>query len=63
MVTEVCDIQYGKKFKFRLGLKLAEVNVFYGKRGFKVVKSPKSGTNDELNGLMVELIEDYLMSR
>ncbi len=61
-VSAVENIQYGKKIKMRLGVKLAECNVFYGKKGFSVVQSPKGGTNPELNKLMSELIMQYIES-
>ncbi len=57
---EVVNIQYGKKLRLRMGHKLAETNLFYGRRGFTVVQSPRNGTNEELNGLMAELIESFL---
>ena len=60
VVTEVISIQYGKKFRVKMGLKEAELNVFYGKKGFSVVKSPRSGTNPELNDVVAELVENYL---
>lgn len=59
-VTGVVNIQYGQKFQGKLGLRLAEVNVFYGRRGFSVVVSPKSGTDEELNAVMARIVEQYL---
>lgn len=59
-VTEVININYAKKIRMRLGQKSAEINLFYGKRGFTVVESPKVGTNAELNGLTAELINGYI---
>lgn len=53
-------IQYGKKLQFSLGLKKAEINLFFGKRGFSVVKSPKCGTSAELNELVAGLIQLYI---
>lgn len=39
---------------------IAEINVFYGKRGFSVVKTPKRGSNDGLadisNRVLCELL-------
>jgi len=61
IVTEIINIQYGKKMRFKMGLKLAEVNLFYGKRGFSVVQSPRTGTNMELNELMTDLVKQYLL--
>jgi hypothetical protein len=59
---EIKNIQYGKKMRFRMGQKLAEVNLFYGKRGFSVVQSPRCGTSAELNELMSQLIESFLVT-
>jgi hypothetical protein len=59
-VAEVTDIQYGKKFKFSLGMKQAEINLFFGKHGFSVVRSPRTGTLPEFNDLMAEYIEAFI---
>ncbi len=58
---EVINIHYGKKFKFRLEAKEAEINVFYGKRGFTVVQSPRNGTHPELNNVCAQLISELLV--
>ena len=60
VVSEVIDIQYGKKLRISMGLKQAEVNVFYGRRGFSVVKSPRSGTSEELNEITADLIQTFI---
>lgn len=60
VVSEIIDIQYGKKMRISMGTKKAEINLFYGKKGFSVVKSPRSGTNDELNDLTAQLIQSYI---
>lgn len=59
-VTEVININYGKKIRMKLGLKQAEINVFYGKRGYSVVKSPRCGTSSELNDIVSDLINNFL---
>ena len=59
-VTEVINISYGKKIRTRMRLRQAEVNLFYGKRGFSVVKSPRTGTDAEFNELMAELIQSFV---
>lgn len=61
IVTEILNIQYAKKIRAKLGLKEAEVNVFYGKRGFSVVVSPRCGTDDELNSLVAGLINSFFL--
>lgn len=60
ILYDVSNIQYGKKLRFRMGQKLAEVNLFYGKRGFSVVQTPRGGTSTELNELMVQLINGFI---
>ena len=59
-VVEVFNIQYAKKIRAKLGLKEAEVNLFYGKRGFNVVKSPRTGTSTELNELVADIIQSFV---
>ncbi len=53
---QILNIHYGKKFMFCLGDKKAEINLFYGKKGFSVVKSPKTGTHGELNEICCSLM-------
>lgn len=59
--TEICGIHYGKKFKFALGRKQAEINLFYGKKGYTVVISPRNGTDNELNKICAQLIAERLL--
>ena len=59
---DVQNISYGKKLKLKMGLHEAEINLFYGKKGYSVVVSPRRGTNDELNALMAQLIEQTIYS-
>lgn len=60
IVEAISSIQYGKKISMRVGLKRAEINLFYGKRGFSVVKSPRCGTSSELNDLLADVITLYV---
>ncbi len=62
VVTEIRSIQYGKKIRIKMGVKIAEVNLFYGRRGFSVVISPKCGTNSELNDVCAQLIQGFVDS-
>lgn len=59
-LTEIINIQYGKKLRMSLGLKQAEANLFFGKRGFTVVVSPRCGTDSELNNVAADLIRSYI---
>jgi hypothetical protein len=47
-MTEARDIHYGKKIIFSCFTDFAEINLFYGKKGFSVIKSLKKGSNDTL---------------
>lgn len=60
IVNTTTGIQYGKNIKFQLGQKKAEINLFYGKKGFTVVQCPRTGTSSELNQLVADLVRDYL---
>lgn len=59
-ITDLQNIQYGKKIRARLGLRQAELNLFYGKRGYSVVESPRRGTDDELNKLLADIVRSFL---
>ena len=58
--TETINIQYGKKLRMTLGNKSAEVNLFYGRRGYTVAISPRNGTDEELNEITADLIRVYI---
>ena len=60
VLYEVKNIQYGKKLRFKMGQKLAEINLFYGKNGFSVVQSPRCGTSSDFNELMSQLINIFI---
>lgn len=60
-VTETIGIQYGKKLRCHIGVKQAEVNVFYGKRGYSVVQSPRTGTDVEANVVLADVVREFLV--
>lgn len=62
IVKDIVNISYGKKIRAVIGLKEAEVNLFYGKRGFSVVQSPRTGTSKEMNELLSGLIDSFLQT-
>jgi len=61
--TEVININYGKKLRFKLGLKQGEINLFYGRHGFSVVQSPRTGTDPEMNELMAQVVEAFIVEK
>lgn len=63
IVQEVININYGKKIRARINIKQAEVNLFYGKRGFSVVLSPRTGTDIEANELLKDVINSFLAEK
>lgn len=62
-VLEVRPIQYGKQLVMQSGHDMAEVNIFYGKRGFSAVKVNRRNTNDALIELCVHIIEQVFYSK
>ena len=60
IVTEVINIQYAKKIRCKLGLRQGELNLFYGKKGYSVVESPRRGTDDELNHLIADIVRAFI---
>lgn len=59
-VTEIVNIHYGKQFRLKLNQTAAEVNVFYGKRGYTIVKSTKSGCSTELTDLAHDIFQSII---
>ena len=47
-VGAITPISYGQCYRFELGRQFGEVNVFYGKRGYTLVKTTKSGSEPRL---------------
>ncbi|PWK16959.1 VirE-like protein [Arcicella aurantiaca] len=62
-LLEQKPIQYGVKIIAKQGYRKAEVNVFYGKKGYSVVVSPKTGIDDKLNQLLHQTIFDFLFPK
>lgn len=50
-IHETKSINYGKQMKFIAGNHFAVINIFYGKNGYKVVATNKSGSNSDLADL------------
>lgn len=59
-VLAALDIQYGKQVQAQCGNDLAEMNIYYGKKGFSVVLSSKSATNVTLNELVGFIAEQTI---
>ena len=60
VVLNIENIQYGKKIQLSISGRKSETNLFYGKRGFSVVVSPKTGTDPEANRLAADLIQSFV---
>ena len=55
-IIEIININYGKQIRFELKHYWGELNIFYGKKGFSLVKSAKQKCNAELNDIMYKII-------
>lgn len=55
------SIHFGKQLRLKSSHYSAEVNIFYGKKGYSVVKTTKSGTTPELTELCYQLLCDILL--
>lgn len=53
-------ISFGRKVRIKAAQYWAEINVFYGKRGFKVVMTTKSGSNPDLAKLAAQAMQEVL---
>lgn len=59
-VKKAESIQYGKKLQLTMGQFEAQLNVFYGKKGFSVVKTTKRKNHPELLELAYQLLIERL---
>lgn len=50
------NIHYGKKFVFELDNRWAQLNLFFGKQGYKIVKTPATGSNPELAEVAYQIL-------
>ena len=56
-VKSIQNIHYGKKIVFTFGeVKWAEMNIFYGRKGYTVVKSPKRGRDETLEEIVYTIL-------
>jgi hypothetical protein len=59
-VVKTDPISFGRKVRVKAEKHWAEINVFYGKRGFTVVMTTKSGSSPELAKLAAEAMRGIL---
>ncbi|MCO5236643.1 MAG: CRISPR-associated primase-polymerase type B [Chitinophagaceae bacterium] len=58
-MVKMVPINYGRQIKVAAGDYWAEVNVFYGQRGVKIVGTTKTGSNKKLCESVVLLLQNY----
>ncbi|NSW45382.1 MAG: hypothetical protein HPY79_06180 [Bacteroidales bacterium] len=59
-IEKIENIQYGKKLKICLQHRWCEINIFYGKKGFSAVRTPKNGSDGELGLIVLQFIQQLL---
>ena len=60
-IVKIIDIQYGKQIRFETGIHFAEINIFFGQRGFSVVKSTKQVCSEKLNDIVFTIAQQIVM--
>lgn len=60
VVAAVASINYGRQLKIQMDKYWAELNVFYGQKGFSIVRTTKTGSNAELAELAYQIIDSLL---
>lgn len=58
-LQKTTPIHYGRQLTIGAGKYWAEINLFYGQRGVKVVGTTKTGSNTQLCESMVALLKNY----
>lgn len=59
-LQEESAIQFGKKLRIGKGLLWAEINVFFGRKGYSIVRTTKTGSNDEMGEIVASLIAEIV---
>jgi hypothetical protein len=59
-IISALPISYGKQIRLKAGVYWAEINLFYGKKGYSVVKTTKTGSSTVLADLCHTLICQFL---
>lgn len=59
-VEDVKNIHYGKQIKFTAGSHFSVINLYYGKRGFVIVVTTKTGSNQQLGELVRVALSELL---
>ena len=59
-IESIENISYGKKITIKDGLAFATFNLFYGKKGFTVVKTLVRNSNEQLLEVAVSISENYI---
>jgi hypothetical protein len=54
-------ISYGRQVKIKAGRHWCEMNIFYGRKGFTVVKTTKTGSNEDLAKMCQQYLQEFLM--
>lgn len=60
-IESVKNIHFGKQIKVKMQHWWGEVNIFYGKKGYSVVKSTKSGSSEKLTDIASEVISNLII--
>nr|NQU90352.1 virulence protein E [Bacteroidota bacterium] len=61
-IAEIKNIHYGKQLRFTAGTHFAVINLFYGKNGYKVVNTTKSGSSNQLVDIANRVLCELLFS-
>lgn len=58
-LKETTPIHYGRKMVFTLGERWAQLNLFYGKNGYKIVKTPVNKSDSDLVDVVYNLLCEH----
>ena len=58
-IEKVIPISYGRQIRIRAEVYWAEINIFFGKRGFSVVPTTKTGSNPMLAKIAHEILLQF----
>jgi hypothetical protein len=59
-LAKAIPIQYGRQLQISTGTTWCEINLFYGKRGYRAVKTTKTGSDPKLADLAFQAVEHFV---
>jgi hypothetical protein len=58
-IEKMTPISYGRQIHIKTAMHWAELNIFYGKKGYSVVKTTKTGSSEALANVAFDALQQF----